>query len=63
MVDAGEQWLNNKLFCEWSYIFNLDNNTLEINNGCYEDTTAIPIESLTVDEMESVEKKYYERRD
>lgn len=62
MVDAGEEWLNDKLFCEWSYIFNLDNNTLEINNGCYEDTTVIPIESLTTDEMELVEKKYYERR-
>lgn len=58
MVDAGQDWLNDKLFCEWSYIFNLDNNTLEINNGCYEETTIIPIEDLTIKFMEDLENKH-----
>lgn len=53
-LDWGVEWLNDKLFCEWAYIFNLDNNTLEINGIPY------PIKDLSLDLMREIEKGTYE---
>lgn len=53
-LNTGEDWLEDKLFCEWAYIFNLDNNTLEINGIPY------PIKDLSLDLMRKIEKGTYD---
>lgn len=53
-LNAGEDWLKDKLFCEWAYIFNLDDDTLEINGVSY------PIKDLSVDLMRKIEKEAYD---
>ena len=55
-LDWGVECLNDELFCEWAYIFNLDNNTLEINGIPY------PIKDLSLDLMREVEKETYDYR-
>ena len=55
-LNTGEDLLKYKLFCEWAYIFNLDNNTLEINGVPY------PIEDLSLDLMRKIEKEEYDER-
>lgn len=55
-LNAGEDWLEDKLFCEWTYIFNLDNNTLEINRISY------PIKDLSLNLMRKIEKEAYDER-
>lgn len=50
-LNAGEEWLNDGLFCEWSYIFNLDKKTLEINGVSYS------ISELSVDLMKRIEEE------
>ena len=55
-LNAGKDWLEDKLFCEWAYIFNLDNNTLEINGISY------PIEDLSLNLMRKIEKEVYDER-
>lgn len=53
-LDWGVEWLNDELLCEWAYIFNLDNNTLEINGIPY------PIKDLNLDLMREIEKGTYD---
>ena len=48
--------LNDELFCEWTYIFNLNNNTLEING------IPCPIKDLSLDLMREIEKGTYDYR-
>ena len=55
-LDWGVEWLNDSLFCEWAYIFNLDNNTLEINGVPY------PIKDLSLKLMQKIEKEAYDER-
>lgn len=55
-LDWGVEWLNDSLSCEWAYIFNLDNNTLEINGVPY------PIKDLSLDLMRKIEKEAYDER-
>ena len=54
-----KSFLRDGLFCEYAYIYNKENDTLEVYRGCFKQKQSFNIKEQIINSLETEKDKYY----